>query len=194
MIADLVVKVGGSLYDLPDLGPRLRHWLDSLADLKVILVPGGGACADAIRSLDRTHRLGEEASHWLALRVLGLHAHFLAALLPNAAVVERLEDCPFLWREGRVAVLDAHAFARGDEQHQGCLPHSWDVTSDSLAARVAVVARAPRLILLKAVTIPEGIDWPEAGRRAFVDPYFAEVVGRAVSVEVVNFRDWRPGR
>ena len=39
----IVVKVGGSLFDLPDLGPRLRAFLASLADEDRLLVPGGGS-------------------------------------------------------------------------------------------------------------------------------------------------------
>src|SRR5207248_9110984 len=59
----LVVKVGGSLYDLPDLADRLRRWLSALAAPRVLLVPGGGPTADVIRTFDQRHRLGEEASH-----------------------------------------------------------------------------------------------------------------------------------
>ncbi|HEY1188734.1 MAG TPA: hypothetical protein VGE74_13855, partial [Gemmata sp.] len=59
----IVVKVGGSLYDSPALGPALRAFVASLAPAEVLLVPGGGAAADAVRALDRTHALGEEAAH-----------------------------------------------------------------------------------------------------------------------------------
>ena len=45
----IVVKVGGSLYDLPDLGPRLRRFLDGLDDPDRLVVPGGGAAADVVR-------------------------------------------------------------------------------------------------------------------------------------------------
>src|SRR5262249_50947889 len=80
----VVVKVGGSLYDLPGLGARLRAWLERLPSREVLLVPGGGPAADVVRDLDRLHRLGEEAAHWLALRALSVNARFLAALLPGA--------------------------------------------------------------------------------------------------------------
>src|SRR5204862_6165233 len=80
----VVVKVGGSLYDLPDLGPRLAAWLRTLVG-PVLLVPGGGAMADAVRHLDRYHGLGAEISHELALRSLTMNAWFLAALLCRSA-------------------------------------------------------------------------------------------------------------
>ncbi len=73
----IVVKVGGSLFDSPRLGPALRAYLDALAPADVLLVPGGGPVADAVRELDRTHGLGEEAAHWLALRSLGVTKELL---------------------------------------------------------------------------------------------------------------------
>ena len=76
-----VVKVGGSLYDLPDLGPRLRAWLKQAPAADFLIVPGGGPTADVIRDLDRIHRLGEEKAHSLALAALRLNAWFLATLL-----------------------------------------------------------------------------------------------------------------
>ncbi|HZT83482.1 MAG TPA: hypothetical protein VFA26_24845 [Gemmataceae bacterium] len=191
-MARIVVKVGGSLFDLPDLGPRLRAWLAALPTPDVLLVPGGGPTADVIRDLDRCHRLGEEAAHWLALRALALNAHFLAAVLPGAVVTASLESCGFLVSRGAVPVLDAHAFAHDDEGRPGCLPHTWDVTSDSLAARVALAAGARELVLLKSVSLPEPTDWAEEGRRGRVDPFFAGVAKALPAVRAVNLRQRRP--
>jgi aspartokinase-like uncharacterized kinase len=187
----LIVKVGGSLYDLPDLGPRLRGWLAGLGTRHILLVPGGGAAADLVRKLDSVHGLGEEAAHWLALRSLSLTAHFLAGLVPGAAVVPHPGDCQAVWAECRPAVLDSHAFALADEGQPGSLPHAWSVTSDSLAARAAHVAEARCLILLKSITFPSG-HWHEAGRRGWVDASFAEAIGENVEVRIVNLREWTP--
>jgi aspartokinase-like uncharacterized kinase len=171
----IVVKVGGSLFDLPDLGTRLEAWLMALGCSDVILVAGGGPVADAIREMDRVHRLGEEKSHWLALESLGLTASLLTALAPPS-----------------FAVQDLGSLARRDEGRPGCLPHCWDVTSDSLAARVAEVMGAREFILLKSVTIPPEMDWAEASRRGFVDGYFPTMIARGVKARTVNLREWRP--
>lgn len=181
----VVVKVGGSLYDLPDLGRRLRAWLARLDAAQVLLVPGGGATADAVRAFDRRHALGEEAAHWLALRALTVNAHFLQTLLPGAEVVAQPSA------RGALSVLDAYAFGRADDGLPGCLPHCWDVTSDAVAARAAVVARAERLVLLKSVTVPAGLAWEEAERRGLVDAWFARVLAQSpgtLTVSAVNFR------
>jgi aspartokinase-like uncharacterized kinase len=180
----VVVKVGGSLYDLPDLGSRLTRWLTSLKTSSVLIVPGGGALANVTRDLDARHRLGEEKAHWLALRELSVAAHFLAALLPESVIV----DHPHQWERGTMAVLDPHAFACWDQGRAGELPHYWDVTSDSFAARAARVANVRRLVLLKSVTIPPGMAWDEAARRGWVDAYFWEAI-EELGVETVNLRD-----
>jgi aspartokinase-like uncharacterized kinase len=187
----VVIKVGGSLYDLPELPVRLRRCLEGLGGYPTVLVPGGGPAADVVRDLDHRFRLGEEAAHWLALRALSLNAHFLSQLLPGATVCDGPDACGAAFSPGSVAILDAHAFARADDGRPGCLPHVWEATSDSLAARVAVVVRASRLILLKSVPIPAGMDWGEAGRAGLVDPLFAGVIEQAgpdLLVEAVTLR------
>jgi aspartokinase-like uncharacterized kinase len=188
----VVVKVGGSLYDLPDLATRLRRFLDTLPVSDVLLVPGGGPAAGVVRALDGRHQLGDEKAHWLALRALTFNAHFLVELLPGAGIVQAAAQ--FHPRPTKVpAILDALAFLRSDEDAHPAhrLPHSWDTTSDAVAARVAVWAGAGRLILLKSTTIPPDIHWAEAARLGHVDPVFPDVILRAPrppNVEVVNLR------
>jgi hypothetical protein len=94
-------------------------------------------------------------------------------------------------------VIDAVAFSRWDQgtNPHTALPHSWSVTSDSIAARVAVASAADQLILLKSVTIPPDMDWEEAGERGFVDEWFARTIRPALprlKVSAVNLREWRP--
>jgi aspartokinase-like uncharacterized kinase len=192
----VVVKVGGSLYSWPDLRERLRQWLHVDADMQppasIVLVPGGGELVDVIRDLDQCHALGQEVSHWLALRALSVSAHFLAALVGAPVVDDPRPDGV------RVQVLDACAFLRADEQRHECatILHTWDASADSVAARVAIAVQARQLILLKSVTIPsEQSGWQEAGHRGLVDPLFASILRTgpaSLVVRVVNLRDWRP--
>jgi aspartokinase-like uncharacterized kinase len=183
-----VVKVGGSLYDLPDLQDRLCRWLAQQADDSVILVPGGGATADVVRRFDAIHGLGQERAHWLALRALALNAMFLAELLPNTPVIGH----PSHAAQGG-SILDPHAFAVLDERQNPtcCLPHAWEATSDAIAARAAIVGGAARLILLKSVTVPPGIDWKMAADLGFVDLVFADLIREVpgMAVEAVNLRE-----
>lgn len=191
--APIVVKVGGSLFDLPDLGQRLEAWLKTLPRSNVILIAGGGAAADVIREMDRIHRLGEERSHELALQSLSLMARVLLAVAPPSLPLFLLGDPESAGVAPQsFAVLDLYSFACWDESRPGALPHCWEVTSDSLAARVAQVLQARELILLKSVTIPPEMDWTEASRRGFVDGYFPTMIARGVKARAVNLRQWQP--
>lgn len=171
----IVAKVGGSLYDDPRLGPGLRAWLAEQRE-PVTLVPGGGAFADAVRDVDRVHGLGEESAHWLAIRSLSVAAHFLETLLGQIAL---LPPPP-------VHVLDCYDFFRRHD----LAPHTWDVTTDSLAAAVASQLAARKLVLLKSVDIPP-VSWGEAAANGWVDPHFPTAVdGASYDIAVVNFRRW----
>jgi 5-(aminomethyl)-3-furanmethanol phosphate kinase len=175
-----VAKVGGSLFDLPDLRERLRAWVRT-AGPSVLLVPGGGTGADVIRHLDHVHRLGEERAHWLALRVLTVNAQLLADLMDAPVLPGPAISSP-------LAVLDPHAFCRADDARSGALRHSWAVTSDAIAARVAEVAGA-RLVLLKSFDRPAGMTWEDAGAAGLVDEAFPALIRRAsLTVDWVNLR------
>jgi 5-(aminomethyl)-3-furanmethanol phosphate kinase len=182
MTSPLVAKVGGSLFDLPDLGSRLRIWLGAIGGRQVLFVPGGGPAADAIRILDRTHQLGDVAAHWLALRVLTVNAHFLSALLGIEVV-----STPAAF-SAPVVVLDGYAFCQADEGRTGALEHAWHVTSDSVAARAASVVGG-ELVLLKSTNLPVAMTWTEASQSGLVDEAFAKTVAdNRVRVSWVNLR------
>jgi len=189
----LVVKIGGSLFDLPDLGSRLGCWLERNAGGTVLLVPGGGPFAEAVRNLDRRHGLDADTAHWLAIRAMTLSARLLQALLGSrSALAEEWEDCRRIWQGGGIPIIEAYNFLQEDERHPDHLPHTWSVSSDSIAARIAVLAKASRLNLLKSVSVPEDMDWPEAARQGFVDEYFRTLAQNGLEIRAVNFRAWRP--
>ena len=179
----IVVKLGGSLFDHPRLGPGLRAYLESLAPAAVVLTPGGGDAAEAVRKLDQLHALGEENSHWLALRAMTVTAEFITRLIDLSAFGTR------------VRVADSLAFAWNDLGRNGELPHSWDAASDSIAARMAIVHGAERLILLKSIAIPPGTSWTEAAERGWVDHYFPTAIAAlSCPVEAVDFRSYLDSR
>jgi aspartokinase-like uncharacterized kinase len=179
----LIVKVGGSLFDRPDLGPRLRNWLDRNAPRETILVPGGGRLVESIRELDRLHGLGDEIAHRMALCAMTATAELLAALLPDSCIIDGPDLAELVWEQGRRPILDALAFCESD----GTLPHTWAVTSDSIAARLAVVAGADVLVLLKSSPPPAG-DASAWAERGYVDAWLPKVLaGTAVELTAVDF-------
>jgi aspartokinase-like uncharacterized kinase len=181
-----VYKIGGSLFDLPDLFDRLNALFRN-ERTRPLVVAGGGGAADLVREWDRLHGLGESRSHRLAIQSLSLGAAFLADGL-NGTIVAHRESAEATWSATQIPVLDVAAFldcevTAGAEP----LPASWDVTSDSIAAWVA--ERWPaRLTLVKSAS-------PETALDRYVDPYFATVcAGLEQRVEWINLRGDQHGQ
>ena len=179
-----VVKLGGSLLSLPDLPERLRGLIAGLNGDRVLLVVGGGAAADVVRQWDQIHKLSPEQSHWLAIDSLRLTARLMAELVSEVRVVSCREEAEACWAEGRWPVLEPRTFLTSLEAEHGPeLPRSWQVTSDSIAAWIAIHWPAQRLVLAKSVERSPAI---EPGRD--VDEFFASLLPRLPNVEWVNLR------
>ena len=121
-------------------------------------------------------RSGRPEAHRLAIMSLDLTAELLAALLPGFAVVHRPEDLWACRNLGQVPILAPRRFLdEVDDRGPDPLAASWDVTSDSIAARIAVLLGARRLILLKSVGLSADIDRGEAARLGLVDAMFPQI-------------------
>ena len=112
-------------------------------------------------------QLSDDTAHWMAILAMDQYAHLLAERLPCGAVVRSALEAGRAIDRGSLPVLAPSQWLREADP----LPHSWDVTSDSIAAWIAGMLRARRLVLVK----PAGASGP-----TLVDAYFA----RALPAEV----------
>jgi aspartokinase-like uncharacterized kinase len=190
-----VVKVGGSLFDWPELPARWTRFLQTrsaeIGEERTVLIAGGGPAADLVRLVDRVHGLGDECAHRLALHALDLTAKLLANVLNEEyVVVDSLSAVPAIWREGCVPVLAPRRFMTEiDRKRPDPLPESWDVTSDAISARVAAHLQADCLVLIKSAPLPPGASRRDAAALGLVDPIFPRVTQTLSRVEYVNLRD-----
>jgi aspartokinase-like uncharacterized kinase len=154
-----VVKVGGGL------GARagdevLRALCRVVGELgerhPLLVVPGGGGFADAVREADRRFALRPATSHRMAILGMEQFGWLLSDLIAGTEPCADLARAAELAGAGRAVVLRPAQLALEE------LPASWDVTSDSIAAWVAVSAGADRLVLVKEV---DGLftSWPAHG-------------------------------
>lgn len=175
-----VVKVGGSLLGWKDFPSALNSWLAQQRPAMNVLIAGGGEFADAIRRADATHGLGDEAAHWLCVDALSVTARLLSALV-NVSVVTQTESLPTI--APYTCVLDPAPFLRTAEPLliSAPLPHTWGVTSDSIAARIAEHLAACELVLLKSCL-------PAKGVAGYVDEYFPIAAANLARVRCVNLR------
>jgi aspartokinase-like uncharacterized kinase len=188
-----VVKVGGSLLGWPELPGRLTTWLEARQAKDpteaIVMIAGGGAAADWIRSLDQVHGLGEEAAHRLAMHALDLTAVVLARLLRRSIVVERIDSLAAA-REAKTTLILAPRTVLNEIERHGTnpLPASWDVTSDTIAARIAGHLGARSLVLIKSASAPAGVTREEAAGLGLVDPMLPRATRSIACVEIVNLR------
>ncbi len=189
----VVIKVGGSLLGWDEFPARMNAYLESCRAERLVLVIGGGKAADFVRELDSLYRIGEKRSHGLALRALDLTAWIVAALVPGLVVVERPEELTQVWDSGLVPVLAPRWFTETLDRRTGSpLVESWEVTTDSIAARLAHDLRAGELRLLKSTGPGNARSRAQAAAIGLVDPAFPEVSASIPRLTLVNLRESPP--
>jgi len=143
---DVVVKIGGGLLAHPAaLDAVVRAVANAAHERRVVVVPGGGPFADAVRAVDTRVGLEPATAHWMAVLAMDQFAHLLAERAARASIVAGPAEIDAALGEGRLAVLAPYAWLRAANP----LTHSWAVTSDSIAAWVAGALGAPALVLVK---------------------------------------------
>lgn len=171
MAEPYVIKIGGSLEG--EIDPILAVLRRS--PCPCLIVPGGGRFAEKIR---RTGIEGEHA-HWMAIAAMEQFGWLIASR--GVACVSLLH------RPEELEVFLPYITLRESDP----LPHTWDVTSDTIAAWVAHVLGLD-LILLKSVEgLFEGGELQERVTGAIetkvVDPCFIPfVLGNAVKTTIMN--------
>ena len=141
-----VVKVGGGLLGQAGAFELVIEALTAFRrGRRVLVLPGGGPFADAVRQMFKRAKIGEDAAHWMAVLGMDQYAHALAARLPDAALVDGEGGIAAAVQAARLPVLAPYRWLRAADP----LPHSWEVTSDSIAAWLAGQVRARRVVLIK---------------------------------------------
>jgi 5-(aminomethyl)-3-furanmethanol phosphate kinase len=169
----LVIKVGGGLSSLPGALERISLAVARAAAAQpVLVVPGGGPFADAVRAFDRNVGLDPHAAHWMAVLAMDQYAHVLASRIPGALLVEEVGEIAKGFAQRRPVVLAPSRWMRAAD----LLPHSWDVTSDSIAAVIAGGLGASRLVLVK----------PTCDPRDALDPYFSTALPAGLAYTVIG--------
>lgn len=180
-----VIKLGGSLFDLPDLESRLLSFLDEQAFARPIILPGGGRFADEVRRLDDLCGLGNPLAHELGVRTLSLTARLVAGLSPRFQLATSPDQLSSNWEADLLPVLDV---AELTLQHSP-LPASWDVTSDSIAAWICSLHKDSQLVLVKSVPLADSPSLSEAANLGLVDGYFPVVADSLQHLSWCNLRD-----
>ena len=174
MNVDLVVKIGGGL--LAQAG-RLDDVLAEIAlvskGVPLLVVPGGGPFADAVRDVDKRLQLSDDAAHWMAVLAMDQYAQLIASRLAGGVLVTEPPEIAAVLDGGSIPVLAPYRWLHRADP----LPHSWEVTSDSIAAWVAGQVGARRLVLVKPA---------QAAGGNLLDAYFRQALPGGIESEIVT--------
>jgi len=127
MSQTIVVKIGGSLLTSVEKLLKELKELSRKRDLRIVIIPGGGIFADTVRRF--SSYLSDDAAHTMAILAMDQYGIYLSDV-GRIRMVDRFED---LDGSRGVTVLLLSQIMREHDP----LPHTWDVTSDTIGAWVA---------------------------------------------------------
>ncbi|MHC1635504.1 MAG: amino acid kinase family protein [Candidatus Methanospirareceae archaeon] len=121
----VIIKLGGSLMAKGrDIVKFLKDYAKKMGK-NIIIIPGGGVFVESIRNIKDVK---EDTAHWMA--ILGMHQYGLFLADGEIPVVESIEEVD---SAGEICIFLPYKTLREDDS----LRHSWDVTSDTIAAFIA---------------------------------------------------------
>jgi len=126
----VIIKLGGSLLAK---GREIVHLLSDYAKknaLSFVIIPGGGPFVEPIKKLSARRTISDDTSHWMAVLAMHQYGLFLADGELEIPLVESIDG---LKSAGHICIVLPYKILKDDD----CLPHTWDVTSDTIAAFIA---------------------------------------------------------
>ncbi len=169
-----VLKIGGGIASIPG---ALEQVCDAAGAAgraaPLAIVPGGGPFADAVRAFCARHRISDDTAHWMALLAMDQYGQALHERIPGSVLVEEAAALSAAVDPVGVAVLAPSRWMRAAD----VLPHTWEATSDSVAAFVAGALDAAHLVLVK----------PVAGGAELVDGCFHSVLPAGMPCTVLHW-------
>ena len=143
-----IIKIGGSLLGAPELS----RWLEVIVKYSngdIIIVPGGGLFADAVREVQQLTNINDAVAHQLALMAMDQFGLLLASM--NAGLVtasSELEIAELGWQHRAMVWLPSQMILADHS-----VPKNWQVTSDSISAWLANKLGAEQLMLVKSKSL-----------------------------------------
>lgn len=164
----IIVKLGGNILEnrenIESTISQFKSLINDNILQKVIIVPGGGARADFIRSMDDKLNLGATLAHWMAIYAMNHNGVELCKRFNELYyIINYIELQETLKSESKklISVFLPYDYLVQEDQ----LPHSWEVTSDSITLYLADKLELKECYLIKDV---DGIIANENGQERVI--------------------------
>ena len=146
-----VIQIGGNLADWVAMADWLTLAGRLAAKAPTVIVPTGGPFAETVREAEDMWRLSPTIVRRMMLLGMDNHALLLHGIRPD--IVATAADFAAVWTNA--AADQASVWMPGGlARERADLVNDWDMSSDSLAAWLAVELGAERLILVNAGACP----------------------------------------
>lgn len=195
-MTDAIIKVGGSLqkgHNLTDLCLMLENIGKKH---RIILIPGGGLFADSVRRCTRDFNIDQNTAHWMAILAMNQYGYLLSSLIPDSVTTEDIDEAQHCAEQYQPAIFLPYRLLKQKDP----LPHSWQITSDSISAWIAGYLDTKRLILIKSRDMPENKKTGNVAKRPLnlgnltqtdiVDPMFCSIMNKvSADLWIINGND-----
>ena len=149
MVQTALFKISGKILD------NSKYLINTIAQLtqlfedkiieKIIIIPGGGKLANLIRNLYYEFNLDDELAHWMAVYAINFNGLELSKKFPHLKETEKFAE---LDKEiNTISIFLPYNYLKKEDK----IPHSWDVTSDSIALYLASEFNLNECYLIKDV-------------------------------------------
>ena len=152
VIKSAIFKIGGKILDnsknLINTIAQFTQLFEDGVIKKIILIPGGGLLANFVRNIYREFKINDELAHWMAIYSMDYNGIELKRKFSHLQIYEDYEK---LEKESKaLSIFLPYKYLKSKNE----LPHTWDVTSDSITLYLAKKFGVPECFLIKDV---EGI-------------------------------------
>ncbi len=144
----VLIKIGGSLLKNPVTLKKLLITFKNITnEHSIIILPGGGAFADQVRNFQSLYKYSDSTAHKMAIMAEDIVGILMAEFIEDGILTYNLENIQKILSQSKIPILLPSKFLLELDE----LPHSWDVTSDSIAVYFANKLKIDTVILVKDV-------------------------------------------
>lgn len=166
----MVLKLGGSLLSHAPV-TRILQLATRTGNGQLVIVPGGGVFAEQVRITQQQWQYDDRTAHYMAILAMQQMALLLQSLCSGLVVVNNVAMIRASMQQHTViwSPLSSELDAAG-------IPASWDITSDTLAAWLAVQLSMEHVILLKSAEFSSDSSIAQLSASGVIDKAFATFV------------------
>ena len=159
-IQTIIVKIGGKILEdkenLQSTIAQLRELLKKKIVQNVLIIPGGGSLANFVRKIDAKLNIGDDLSHWMAILAMDYNGMELSKKISSIDYINDFKLLQQLINEKQkrqILIFGPFNYLYKED----ILPHSWEVTSDSITLLLANRLKLNTCYLIKDLRDYDGI-------------------------------------